>query len=774
MEERRTLRPHEFTGHELTPDKFSAGAEHTLENFYAWQDENPNLIASHVNNYTEYLQRAIIDYSVSAKVKRRLTPGAREAFKDEKRKRDISFFAVYNLGEMPDTATLETFGDCFSEHDFNIQKFLKEADKKGDAVTITEIITKYLPALRDQPELPWLDAQMRRLYEILPENIIQAGGMGKAARTTAGVLAIGLYDTLEEPFEVQKAHLTRILPSAYAYGAMYAIIDDILQDSSYVSDEDKARYHEKISHGLRTGEHVGPMDFPDHPLSEELLRLQDYMLDAFPFAEYRNLYYAGETMYWAQHRDAHLTAEDIALGGLRSIYPDLFVKSSMSRVVANILGRRTVPDEYYKRAVNINLLNQFRDDLQDYRSDRQAGRMTPFSYEGPLDRAPLNDLFGYSAYISHYLFGDTAEATRMLTSFSAYRLAVHFLNDKQHAQEMLELPQTTDEMVRFIDQVNRLPPRISDELKRPDIELQDIVARISRRRPQTAIDPRTFVSDRKEYINNLILEKNGIVEGELGEVMKYALSAGGKRLRPALTLMLAEGIGVAYESVEPLIKTVELFHTSSLIFDDLPAQDNAALRRGKPTSHLAFGEGRAQLAGIAMMSSGFGGLSELQKVYPADKILDVLEYCGSVLGPQRLCRGQAMDLEMSSDATVKDIIEMYNLKTSTLIEASLVPVMMLEGRPVEEIELISQFSYHAGIVFQLRDDILDMTSESEQIGKDANGDGTKANVARLKGVEAAEELMEQHLKSALAACSHLPFNTKLLERTALYFARRNK
>jgi hypothetical protein len=309
------------------------------------------------------------------------------------------------------------------------------------------------------------------------------------------------------------------------------------------------------------------------------------------------------------------------------MYPDLVAKASMTRVIANIIGRRSLSDAYYACAVPPNFLNQLRDDLADYQDDRQAGRLTPFTY--PIkssDTNPLYDLFAYSAYISHRVFNDDPKITEVLAYYNANRVAVHLLTDPQHTRELMQAPDITDELAQFIQLARGLSKRMARNLQREDLKLQQTVGDMFRDRPQTDIDPRTFISDRIDYINEVITR--GATQGKTGrlnEIVEYVLSGGGKRLRPALSLMLAESLDVPYQSIEPLLTAIELFHTSSLVFDDLPAQDNATLRRGKATAHMAFDEAGAQLAGISMLSSGFGLLGELSQQYPTHTVTGVVK-----------------------------------------------------------------------------------------------------------------------------------------------------
>ncbi|MFD0593973.1 polyprenyl synthetase family protein [Catellatospora coxensis] len=139
--------------------------------------------------------------------------------------------------------------------------------------------------------------------------------------------------------------------------------------------------------------------------------------------------------------------------------------------------------------------------------------------------------------------------------------------------------------------------------------------------------------------------------------------------------------------------------------------------------------------------------------------------------------GQYLDLRYARDAspvTGEDILEMYRLKTSTMVEAALVPLLMLLDRPRVEIELITRYADHAGIVFQARDDILDATASSEQLGKDSGNDVGKANLVRVYGLAQARRLMEQHRDAAVDSCAALPFDTRLLQGIVEHFAARGR
>lgn len=767
--------PYEFTKHDLAPGVLEVGATATLSHYYDWQAANTALIADHISLHTEQLEGAVDAQQFFARLRRQFNPSEKRRFQEIQLAHDIGFFCLYNAAEVPDDEAVKLFSHSMGGGMLDFAKAKRLMNGGGGIPKIGEVMGRQIPVLSGQPELKWLDEQLARLQRILPESVIQGGGLGKAARTTAGVLALGLYDVLGESASAQREHLASIIPAGYAYGAMYPIIDDALQDTNAVG-RDKERYHEAILRCLRSGTPIDPTEMVDHPLAEELENIYNILLDSIPFAQNRHFYHAGESMYLAQHRDSQLTVEHVAAGGIKAIYRDIFIKSSMTRVVANIIARRDLGADYYARAININFINQFTDDLQDRHEDSDAGRLTPFTAPSEAhDTNPLYDLFGYGAYVVDQLFGSDPQTLHTLTNSHARRLVGHLRADPHEGRDLIDAYGATDEIVRFIRAAADLPRGIVRKLKYPDMKLEQVVSNISKERGRSHVDPRVFVSDELDYINGIVLSQGESTgENPIDNVTRYALEAGGKRLRPALTLMLAESLSIDRKTLAPLLKAVEWFHTSSLIFDDLPAQDGAQLRRGRPTPHVAFGEARAQLAGIAMISGGFGVLSKLTEHYPAERVTKLIDYFGTILGPERLCLGQDMDLNMGKGApyTTEDIIEMYSLKTSAPIEASLVPIMLLEGRPDEEVELVKTYAHHAGIVYQLRDDILDATSKSDILGKDANNDISKVNIVRVSSIEEARQLMEQHLDAARQYCARLPFNTNLLANVVTYFANR--
>ncbi|WP_157474416.1 polyprenyl synthetase family protein [Parafrankia sp. EUN1f] len=826
--------PYLFGPDDLAAPRLDAGVHRTLDDYYRWRDRNPDRVAEHVNACTRELERVADRHRHRhhrhlVRAPQALAPerwstrlsARRRADERERLTHEVNYFAVYNLGEVPSPEVMARIVDGTHVRLPSARRIVADIDERHGVHGVARSLVRHLPELDRVPEVDRLTERLNRLHHALPEDVVAAGAMGKVVRTLAGVLAIGAYDTLDADQPVRVAHLTRLLTAGYAYGAAYAIVDDSFHDVPHdrLPPPDRERYHRLLTHALATGEDVDTAALPDHPLAEELCGLYDLMRTHYPFDRHRNLYRAAQAMYLAQDRDAARTADDVRAQGIRVLYPDIFIKAGMSRIVANILGRRELPDGFYTRALLLKFLSQFSDDLRDVEQDTAAGRLTPFTAPPEVtDSDPLYDLFAYRAYVAAEVFQADPGVCDALEHFGAGKFAEHFAADPARAARLLRRYDVTTEIARFLRTATGLRASAVRALETTDTRLRLRSEQILSRRDPAAVDVRTFTADRLGHINHIVHSANqpggtgqpagtgqptgtGQPAGtrepidtsqpagtsqpaetsphDLDAIRAYALGGHAKRLRPVLTLMLAEGLRVPTRAIEPLLAASELFHTASLLLDDLPAQDNATTRRGRPTAHRVFDEGSVQLAAVSMISSGFGQLARLHEHFPPVRVVEVVAYAGSTLGPERLCRGQNLDLHLARRAddrpvTGTDILEMYRLKSSTSIEAALVPLMMLLGRPDREISLVERYARHAGIVFQIRDDVLDLTAADDLLGKDTGHDTGKVNAVRAYGRAEAERLMHHHLTEAVGACADLRFDTRLLEAMAHHFATRRR
>jgi geranylgeranyl diphosphate synthase type II len=261
-------------------------------------------------------------------------------------------------------------------------------------------------------------------------------------------------------------------------------------------------------------------------------------------------------------------------------------------------------------------------------------------------------------------------------------------------------------------------------------------------------DLRAFVED---FLAGLRFSAERAVAG-LEEAMRYSLLAGGKRIRPVLTLATARALGRDPREVLPTAAAIELIHTYSLIHDDLPAMDDDDLRRGQPTCHVTFGENVAILAGDGLFAEAYNLVLHRQPG-PSERVLSALREISEAIGVAGMVGGQYVDVAGPADLGPGDLRRMHELKTGRLIGASVaVAPILLEASEEAQLALV-RFAGELGIVFQIVDDILDVTATAEQTGKTSGSDERlgKRTYVSVYGLERARTLAGESHERARAA-----------------------
>jgi geranylgeranyl diphosphate synthase, type II len=259
----------------------------------------------------------------------------------------------------------------------------------------------------------------------------------------------------------------------------------------------------------------------------------------------------------------------------------------------------------------------------------------------------------------------------------------------------------------------------------------------------------------------------------LEEAMRYSLLAGGKRVRPVLTLATTRALGADPERFLPVACAIELIHTYSLIHDDLPAMDDDDLRRGQPTSHVKYGEDVAILAGDGLFAEAIRLFSE-QPGDPA-RVLAALRELAAATGVDGMVGGQYVDVLGPAEGA-EELRAVHALKTGRLIAASVGVVAILEGLGEPETMPYRHFADELGVLFQIVDDILDVTESDEQLGKPHGSDERhgKLTYVSLFGLERARELAAESHGKAIAALAEAAGETDDLRRVADYIFTRNE
>ena len=267
----------------------------------------------------------------------------------------------------------------------------------------------------------------------------------------------------------------------------------------------------------------------------------------------------------------------------------------------------------------------------------------------------------------------------------------------------------------------------------------------------------------EEHLEGLRFAPGAATAG-LDEAMRYSLLAAGKRIRPVLTLAAARAIGLSPDSMLPAATAIELIHTYSLIHDDLPAMDDDDLRRGRPTSHVRFGEDVAILAGDGLFAEAIRHFCERQEGDP-EQVLAALAELTAATGVGGMVGGQYLDVTAAGDLDADGLRELHALKTGRLIGVSVRVPLILAGVDEDATIPYRRFAAELGVLFQIVDDILDVTGSDEELGKPHGSDERhgKRTYVSLFGLERARELAVESHANARAALARADGDTRDLE-----------
>jgi farnesyl diphosphate synthase len=284
----------------------------------------------------------------------------------------------------------------------------------------------------------------------------------------------------------------------------------------------------------------------------------------------------------------------------------------------------------------------------------------------------------------------------------------------------------------------------------------------------------------QKRVNNFLtkkIEQLSCNDPKLLEAMKYGLLIGGKRMRPYLAYITGEATGANANDIDGIAAALECIHAYSLLHDDLPAMDDDDLRRGKPTCHKAFDEATAILAGDSLQTLAFDILANHSfSEHLQAKRIKFVQQLVSASGYQGMCGGQALDLAATNKSiSLEDLQGLHSLKTGALLEASvLMAAQCSETITEQDTAHLKKFAQLVGLAYQVRDDIIDITSTEEELGKPAGSDvaANKSTYPALLGLQGAQQKADDLYHEALQALSTLPYNTESLANFATFIVKR--
>ena len=286
------------------------------------------------------------------------------------------------------------------------------------------------------------------------------------------------------------------------------------------------------------------------------------------------------------------------------------------------------------------------------------------------------------------------------------------------------------------------------------------------------------VQDIERVLGEYLPEQTGY-QKLIMEAMEYSVMAGGKRLRPMLMKETYELFGGTEKIIEPFMAAIEMIHTYSLVHDDLPAMDDDDYRRGRKTTHVVYGEAMGILAGDALLNFAFETAAKAFAMVP-EKSLEIgkaLQILAGKAGIYGMIGGQVVDVESAGKSISKEVLDfIYELKTSALIESSMMIGAVLAGADDADVKKIETIAKNVGIAFQIQDDILDVTSSVEILGKPVLSDekNEKTTYVTLVGVEQAKKYVEQISNEAIELLGEFEMKNPFLEELLRELIHREK
>ncbi len=295
------------------------------------------------------------------------------------------------------------------------------------------------------------------------------------------------------------------------------------------------------------------------------------------------------------------------------------------------------------------------------------------------------------------------------------------------------------------------------------------------------MDMKNEIAVRTEQAQQIIRQYLPVEEGfqkTVIEAMNYSVQAGGKRLRPILMMETYRMFGGRSKVIEPFMAAIEMIHTYSLVHDDLPAMDNDEFRRGKKTTHAMYGEAMGILAGDGLLNYAFETAAKAFDIEPGNgNIGRAFQVLAGKAGIYGMLGGQCVDVEAEGKEVTEELLHyIYRLKTGALLESSMLIGAILAGATKSEQRIVEQAAGELGLAFQIQDDILDVTSSTEVLGKPVGSDekNHKTTYVTLRGIENASKEVEEHSRKSIELLNTLVVKNEFLTKLMMELVHREK
>lgn len=633
----------------------------------------------------------------------------------------------------------------------------------------------------------WLLDKLHTVSTNIPEGMDANNAQRKLIKIIAGVLMHTTQDMDDDITAEERARkLDQAIRLGYSYGLTYPFIDDLL-DSQVLSEQEKEQYSNLIRTTLLTGivpelgEWSGSNKALIQYIHSELRDAFEYIKENQRQETCEKFYEQSYVFFNSQEVDRLKDLSNTSYTN-EELYIPVILKSASSRlIVRSVLGANE-DKEFDNRAFFYGLYNQLADDFADMFADLKDGAVTPYTYflKYHTKRPDLINPFElYWAVISnliHNVYNSDTKTCEVILDRA--------INGLKRFKERMGTKKYTEVMNLFtsgIPNFNRVVQKMvrkADDVDFFDKLLRDHMLTTLKNERKEQDDFLDKIETIRDEINNtLYIPGNGnvsMMNDPIIDAANYSLEGDGKRLRPIMTWVMGiNGYGLNSEAILPLLKSLEYMHTASLIFDDLPSQDNAPIRRGRATLHQIYNTATAELTGLFLTQKAIEEQTMLHQ-FDSKTVLRLIRYSTQVT--EDMCKGQAMDLDSKGKRLTLEQLNLMSLyKTGLGFEASLIMPAILANAQEREMETLKKFALHAGTAFQIKDDLLDFEGDLTKLGKPAGKDAENNNstFVTILGPENAKKEMWEHYCQAMEILHEVPRNTTFLKHLLNYIVNRD-
>lgn len=696
--------------------------------------------------------------------------------------RSISYIYMRDLGkalDSPDTQTrVRRVVDNLKNHlthshateTFSMAWLYRQAQKEGVESTMI-----------------WVMDKLKIVSSNIPEGMDAEEAQRKLIKIMAGVI---MHVIEEMAADISPEERTQKLDEAirlgYCYGLTYPFIDDLL-DANVLSEKEKKRFADLIRTTLITGfvPELGEWTGKNTDLITYIhSELQDAFehIEAHQQPETRKKFFEQSYVFFNSQEEDRVKDLFNANYTNEELYIPVILKSSYSRLITRSVISAPEDEGFDDRTFLYGIYNQLADDFADMFDDMKEGRVTPYTYYMKYHDRRLDLINPFELYwtvisnLVHNVYHSDSKTREVILdrAINGLKRFKKRMGTKKYNEVMSlfasgnpTFNKVIQNMVRKADDVDFFDKLLRDHmvtnLKNDRKEQEDFLDTIETVRSQ---------------INSLltipIIGDASLMQEPIIDAANYSLASDGKRLRPIMTwVMGVNEYGLNKSAIVPLLRSLEYMHTASLIFDDLPSQDNASTRRGRPTLHQVYDTAIAELTGLYLTQKAIEEQTSLDE-YDPKTVINLIQYSSQVTGD--MCRGQAMDLDSKGKQLTLEQLNMVSFyKTGIAFEASLIMPAILAHAEKSEMEVLKIYARHAGVAFQIKDDLLDVEGDSILLGKSIGKDAENNNstFVSILGVVGARKAMWEHYCCAMEALQEVPRNTTFLKHLLNYIVNRD-